>query len=214
LSKLGSGDVAARCVLIMDRAPYHTQKFGPNDSPLNMVKRKMLNWLKVNCPKQRGYNSFTKMDVLKIIVRKELAKMPTTVERFLEGHGHKVFYLPPAHPRLNPIESVWAQMKAHIRKVNDVNMTFKKMEALIRDTGVNVVKNRNVVKYYQHALKVENHYRKDDQLFIEKTGTVHNIPYDVSHVEEWDSKEEAEDKEEDEEEIGTQNRRSKRLKTG
>jgi hypothetical protein len=210
LGSLGSGGVAARCVLIMDRAPYHTQKFAPNESPLNMVKRKMLDWLKVNCPKETGYNSFTKMNVLKIIVRKELAKIPTTVERFLEGYGHKVFYLPPAHPRLNPIESVWAQMKAHVRKMNDVNMTFKKMEALIWDTGMNVVKNVNVVNYYHHTLKVEDHYRKDDEMFLEMNGTVNNIPYDASHVEEWDSKE---DKEEDEEEIGTSNRRSKRLKT-
>ena len=57
------------------------------------------------------------------------------VRRALRAVGAKLFFLPPYSPDLNPIEQMFAKLKALLRKANErtVEATWKRIGTLLRE---------------------------------------------------------------------------------
>jgi hypothetical protein len=67
----------------------------------------MLTWL-VHIPHDPKQ---TKPEVYGIIKQHKTKYLQYILDTELEKHGHRVLRLPPYHPKLNPIEKIWAQVK-------------------------------------------------------------------------------------------------------
>lgn len=70
------------------------------------------------------------------------------IKDLIEGSGNKVLYIPPYSPDFNPIEEVFAEMKAFLRKeMNPLTMNKDLTKLLSRFSK----KNHNLAGYYRHA---------------------------------------------------------------
>ena len=49
---------------------------------------------------------------------------------FAENHGHRIIFLPPYSPELNPIENFWAVLKNNLRKFLSPSSSFDEMLCL------------------------------------------------------------------------------------
>ena len=55
---------------------------------------------------------------------------PERIQKLLNRHGNRLWFLPPYSPQLNPIEKKWAQVKAIRRKMleNDLSKLFEQVK--------------------------------------------------------------------------------------
>ena len=82
--------------------------------------------------------------------------------------GHKVLRLPPYHCIFNPIELIWHQLKAGIRRNNISPMLTYSVISLI-ENEVKKVSEINWKNFVQHVKKVEKSYcnvRSTEKKFI------------------------------------------------
>ncbi|OWZ07710.1 hypothetical protein PHMEG_00019867 [Phytophthora megakarya] len=70
-------------------------------------------------------------------------------------HDHLVFFTPPYHPELQPIELMWELMKNHIAA--DPATNAKDLDKKVKDK-FSKVSDENWTKYYRHVQKFEDEY--------------------------------------------------------
>jgi transposase len=95
-------------IIYLDGAGYHKQTV--NKVPTGSSRKQvMIDWLK-SVGAQVPENA-TK-DVLYVIVKQLKAENTRyKVKEIGAEFGHQVFFTPPYHPELNPIEKIWAALK-------------------------------------------------------------------------------------------------------
>lgn len=106
-------------VVVIDNAPYHNvvQEKVPNS---NSRKSDMIDWLSsqgIPCSE----NMF-KPELYALIKLHKPRNQKYMIDTILESFGHTALRLPPYHPDLNPIETIWAQVKKWVASRNN---TFK-----------------------------------------------------------------------------------------
>jgi transposase len=75
------------------------------------------------------------------------------IEQMIETVGARIVYLPPYSPEFNPIEHLWWQLKAFIRR-----FVPKRVEAITKllDLGVSLCSSRELRNYFAHCCYCAN----------------------------------------------------------
>ncbi len=67
------------------------------------------------------------MNVVKLHIEKNPGLQKTEVKKLFDEQGYYLLYTPPYLPTVQPIETVWANMKNHVRKQFEHKRLFKKL---------------------------------------------------------------------------------------
>ncbi|XP_075214891.1 uncharacterized protein LOC142320797 [Lycorma delicatula] len=100
-------------VLIIDNASYHITEKAPTS---NSTKNGKISYLK-----QKGIGfceNFLKPQLYEIIKSNKQRFASYLLDDMLQKDGRNVLRLPPYHPDLNLIETIWAEVKQYIRNRN------------------------------------------------------------------------------------------------
>jgi hypothetical protein len=152
-------------VLVLDRAPYHRRITDETKRATKSMKKSELiaHLLRHKHPldayTEEGLRALTR-DVLFTLCEERQPRPRFKVEELAEVYGIKILFLPVAHPELNPIELMWAQMKQQVRKYN---VTFKTEDvvALARSTRLRL--NADSWKGAEaHCIKYEDLYMQNE----------------------------------------------------
>lgn len=84
------------------------------------------------------------------------------LDHVAEEHGHRLLRLPSYHCDLNPIELVWAQMNACIRRQN-TSGSIQEVEGLLQN-AIQTISTYDWAKCCQHVHKLEKCWVKDGLL--------------------------------------------------
>jgi hypothetical protein len=100
-----------------------------------------------------------------------------------ENYGHKIIWLPPYHPMLNPIETAWAIVKNYVALHND-GTNFEAVHKLVlegMDKATSEVWNKLVVR----TVREENNFILKDgiDIAIEVNEASENVMLDSEDVE-------------------------------
>ena len=156
-------NIPANSLIIMDNAAYHnvlTEETFPKPSH---SMRRLQEWLEHNDIPWRE-------DMLKAELHElccKLAPKPEfSIDRTATEKGHSILRTPPYHPELQPIETCWAVVKAHVAAHND--FTMAKVNQLLEE-GFNKVAARTVKGILKKVRQKENDFWKEDSnRFTEK----------------------------------------------
>lgn len=143
-------------VVVIDNASYHNVQA---DKIPNMSSKKcdMIHWLKNK--KIRHNEKMYKSELYALILQNK-PKIKFVIDDIIEKAGHTVLRLPPYHPDLNPIESIWALGKNAVAKKN----TTEKLE----DVRVMTIEEFSKItpedwrKRCEHVYKIEEFYRNSE----------------------------------------------------
>lgn len=108
-------NISPNSVIVMDNASYHSRQLNkiPN---LSTKKADILSFMRsknLSIPEKIP----VKKELLKIIKSKNFQRQ-YVIDNLAEQHGHVVLRLPPYYCVFNPIELIWANLKSHVRKLN------------------------------------------------------------------------------------------------
>lgn len=102
-------------IVVTDNAPYHNKQI--DKAPTSSSRKcEMVAWLE--CKKIAFQSNLLKPQLYEIIKNHKRAHIVYKFDRLLLEHGHIALRLPPYHPDLNPIESIWGQVKNNIARRN------------------------------------------------------------------------------------------------
>eukprot|EP00644_Phytophthora_capsici_P002669 jgi/Phyca11/105545/e_gw1.11.658.1 len=90
-----------------------------------------------------------------MLVRANKPKPIYRVNEIARLFGHFVYFTPPYHPELQPIELIWANIKGHI--ANNPASTMDELKTKIND-GFASLTSSTWTKAYTHAQKYETRY--------------------------------------------------------
>ena len=107
---------------------------------------------------ERGINTTRmKADDMRVVLpnHDDFVKEKTSIEHFVEGHGHLALFLPKFHCELNPIERVWGHSKRYCRAYS--NFTLVKLRQII-NPALESVSLDLIRKFYRKARDYERAY--------------------------------------------------------
>lgn len=151
-------------VVVMDNASYHSVQVEGSKPPVQATrKEEMKRWLQARGIQGEGVDEMKKPQLYDL-VKKEKKGIPPTyrVDTMLEQRGHTVIRLPPYHCDMNPIELIWAELKAYVAKKNE---TFKAadVECLIAE-GMGMIDQASWQKACEHVVGIEFAYWLQDNI--------------------------------------------------
>lgn len=120
-------------VFVMDRASYHvilTEDTKPCPSTARKAER--IAWLVTHSGKPA--EAWKKMTVaeLKVACKEHMPEPKYVIVELLKAKGIPCLITPVAHPELNPIENIWAVVKAHVR-MHNVEYSMDTLKVLIAE---------------------------------------------------------------------------------
>ena len=157
-----------KCVLVLDRATYHTKITDDTRPPTTQWRKAQLieairrwdgpddDWPLTWAAEKTNRQMLQEAHRLKPAAVYEIQRIADT---FATGNFCiKVLFLPVAHPELNPIEMIWGRIK---RKTASCNMTFNlnDVDAIAR-SEIDKVDISIFAKYYEHTLKEEEKFKE------------------------------------------------------
>ncbi|XP_049869122.1 uncharacterized protein LOC126368921 [Pectinophora gossypiella] len=153
-----------KSILVLDNATYHNKEYdvAPNE---NTKKTDMQTWLsKHGIP-------FTP-DMLKPqlyqLIKSNKDRFKTySIDKILNEHGHDVLRLPPNHLDLNPIEMVWAAIKAYVSS-NNIRCNAPYVVELIKEK-VTAIRPCDWKRLCDKVRAIEEAYIKSDHVIDEMT---------------------------------------------
>lgn len=122
-------------LIIMDNAKYHSCK----QHNLNSMSKEQLRDLLLDYKQNNNtiqYSNTMKKDNLKAILR-PLVPKNSVIEDLAAAAGHKILWLPPYHPELNPIEKMWGIAKRHVADTYNDLSDKEQLKNRMRD-GLNL----------------------------------------------------------------------------
>lgn len=116
-------------VVVIDNAPYHNKQI--ETCPTSTTRKDdMKKWLQnKNIPFDE---KMLKPQLYSLIKMNKPRHKSYRIDQIFSNAGHSVVRLPPYHPDLNPIELVWADMKAYVAERN-VHFTLTEVMKLTDD---------------------------------------------------------------------------------
>jgi transposase len=156
-------NIPANSLIIMDNASYHnvlTEETFPKPSH---SMRRLQEWLEHNDIPWR--DDMLKAELYELCSR--LAPKPEfSIDRIAMEKGHTILRTPPYHPELQPIETCWAVVKAHVASNND--FTMAKVSKLLEE-GFDKVTTRTIKGILKKVRqKEDNFWEEDSNRFTEK----------------------------------------------
>ena len=145
-------------IIVLDNASYHSRQVEKIPT-MNTLKADMINFMK-----DHGIRVHEPIPIKAVLLEK--IKMANIKKRFVidemaSKNGHQVLRLPPYHCCLNPIEMVWHQLKANVRRQNVYSDSPEKVLDLIRRVCDKITPD-DWSRYVEHVKKEEESFRKRD----------------------------------------------------
>lgn len=129
LATIGEGSV-----IVMDNAPYHSVR-SENIPNMSWRKQRIVNWLQSKgVPLQ---DDLIKPELLKLVQVIKPKYNTYVIDEIAKTRNCEVLRLPPYHCNLNPIELVWAQVKAFVA-ANNTTFNFEYVKDLLLDGIQNI----------------------------------------------------------------------------
>lgn len=100
------------CIIVLDNAGFHNR--------VAVARSRMNKTLMKEHLQSHGVefnDDMTKVQLLALIDAK--APIVPQLEPLVQEHGHRILWLPPYHPTLNPIEPLWGVIKNEMRHLYD-----------------------------------------------------------------------------------------------
>ncbi|VDI40316.1 Hypothetical predicted protein [Mytilus galloprovincialis] len=130
-----------KCVFIADNASYHKEVVNQECRKTYWTKTKAAQlkemWLKGEIPGQLEMPCPKTAKAIREVIFANMPNGELKMSSIAAKYGHKVIFLPPYHPQLNPIEMAWALVKNYVAN-NNINHTFKMLKFLI-EKGIDLV---------------------------------------------------------------------------
>ena len=107
---------------------------------------------------ERGINhQRMKADDMQIVLSQndDFRNEKAAVQQYVEGRGHKAYFLPKFHCEMNPIERVWGQSKRYCRAYT--NFTLVKLRQIL-NPALESVSTDLIRKYFRKAKDYEKAY--------------------------------------------------------
>lgn len=125
-----------KVVFCMDNAKYHRREVGRQQGGKTlsaMNKSELIERLIANgcTEKKQKLAKLLRTKLYEMAKRREY-QQELEVERIAALYGYSIFWLPPYHPQLNPIEEAWGLTKRHVAMEND-GSNFQRVKALISE---------------------------------------------------------------------------------
>jgi len=150
--------IPSRSLIIMDNATYHSKVM--NKAPNRTSKKSdIIEWLREhNIPHDESH---TKVELIHLVdLHKTVKKY--VIDELAREHGHEVLRLPAYHCNLNPIELIWAQVKAEVRKRNSSHhQTLARINEITRE-AISHVTPENWRSCMRHVRDIEKDYWRKD----------------------------------------------------
>ena len=143
-------------IIVMDNASYHSRitRTTPTSS---WRKAAIQEWLAQE--KVAFDPDMRKVELLEL-VRPLQHKREYVLDNLARDAGHEVIRLPPYHCDLNPIEMIWAQMKAYVRQRN-TSGRLQDVERLLCESQ-QVIDQELWRNCYRHVMDLQQQYWRDD----------------------------------------------------
>lgn len=124
-------------MFVLDNTKYHRceegdpRNQGPNRASLSQLNKDALiqRLVRRGCPETAEELKKKLKPVLYEMAQEDQYQNKFAVEVAAEAVGYEIFWLPPYHPELNPIEEAWGLTKQHVALEND-GSHFKKVKDL------------------------------------------------------------------------------------
>lgn len=145
-------------VIVMDNASYHN-KLEEKQITSASKKSEMIQWLTEN---NIPYTiQMLKLELYEVIKRHRATHNPKhKIDDIIHGMGHEVLRLPPYHPDLNPIENIWATVKA---RVGSRNTTFNLLDVQkLAEEEFSKITAEDWRKVCEKAIRTEEEYFSHD----------------------------------------------------
>lgn len=146
-------NIPPNSVIVMDNASYHSRQLNKAPSS-NDTKPKIQEYM---------YNhdiyfheNYTKKELLEVLKSLSIKKQ-YYCDELAESIGHTVLRLPPYHCIFNPIEQIWHQLKAGIRR-NNISPTLNSSVLALIDSEANKISQINWENCVKHVKEVEKSY--------------------------------------------------------
>ena len=104
-------------------------------------------------------------DLRELALKHEVFSSKSNLELLAEKYDVILKFCPKFHCELNPIESLWCQMKAHVRKFTD--QTFKKMQSLIQESKSVFNQNKTNQKIWRRFWQALNMYKQPNLTYYD-----------------------------------------------
>lgn len=153
-------------IIVMDNAPYHCRQVEKVPTA-GSTKSEIKDFLIKN--ELFFDETYKKADLLEVL-RTKLFTKKIVIEQMAKQHGHEILRLPPYHCTFNPIELIWGQLKAGVRRNNTSPQLNKEVIAVIKKEISNITSDQ-WSKSIDHVIDIENNYRT----LINQTELVINI---------------------------------------
>lgn len=157
-------NIRPNSVIVMDNAPYHSQI---NEKPPTMQWKKadMLAWVEKNVLQKNKdiilAQNTTKSELMELVSAYK-PKPVHAIDDLARRNNHQVIRLPPYHAHLNPIESIWAQVKGYVAR-NNKKFTITEVERLTRE-GIQNVTSENWASVVRHTKDITEKQWKNEGL--------------------------------------------------
>lgn len=148
-------NIPPNSVIAMDNASYHSRILNkiPN---MTTKKENILTFMH-----KKNMQILDKIPPKKQLIEKIKAqnfKNEYVVDEICSNHGHTVLRLPPYYCIFNPIEMVWASLKAELRKINQTPTLSAVVLENIRTVINNLDENNLWRNCVRHVVAKENEY--------------------------------------------------------
>lgn len=149
-------NIPSNSIIILDNAAYHnvlTEEAFPKKSH---SMQRLKDWLSHN---QIPWSEDMLKEELHDLCLRLAPKPEFKLDKIAAQYGHTVLRTPPYHPELQPIETCWAVVKAHVAARNDFKMAS--VERLL-DEGFNKVTKHTIAGIMKNVQKEEDKFWKED----------------------------------------------------
>lgn len=167
-------NIPSHSVIVMDNASYHS-RCAKKTPASNWRKADIQEWLK---DQHVEYDPDMRKVELLELVRPLRQKREYVLDNLAQDAGHEVIRLPPYHCDLNPIEMIWAHMKAYVRQRN-TSGRLEDVERLLRKSQ-DVIDEDLWRNCCRHVMKLEQQYWRDDGMMEDIEPVVVSLQQDSS----------------------------------
>lgn len=185
-----------KVIFHMDNARYHKRAEYEDDRTIStMRKDDLLRYLRKNgASEMELFNK--KVPALRALCR-EKYPAPTVASILAINYGYEVYWLPPYHPALNPIENAWGIEKGYVAWTND-GSSFEAVKDMILE-GFDQVTAEIWEKLVLRCYRNEDSYMFTGKPFIEEKEQA-KFEIDIDSEDESDEEDVEENEEEESEE--------------
>ena len=141
----------------MDGARYHKRRI-ENIPSSSTKKQEIIDWLITH---QISFSDELRRPELLELVKRHKEKVPFACVEIAKQYGHQIFFTPPYHCELQPIEGVWAVAKNEVARSGPHSNLLDIRNKLLHAFNEKIT-SKVIVGFWKRALAKAKEYRQSD----------------------------------------------------